>query len=162
MCNLDYILWDFIFRHLFLILLHILYHIGIIIAVNRRKYVQINTKDYSEEDDQQHQEEEAEQAEERGSDCDKQEEEQEMIRLEPRTIYDAAIIDQDGDRLVYCYDRLIDVLVEDIRSDSCIDIEEAFDQAADHIHVNIIGSSVSFPEYPIIKHRDENEQSQEE
>jgi len=143
-------------------LLHILYHIGIIIAVNRRKYVQINTKDYSEEDDQQHQEEEAEQAEERGSDCDKQEEEQEMIRLEPRTIYDAAIIDQDGDRLVYCYDRLIDVLVEDIRSDSCIDIEEAFDQAADHIHVNIIGSSVSFPEYPIIKHRDENEQSQEE
>ena len=85
-----------------------------------------------------------------------------MIRLEPRAIYDAAIIDQDGDRLVYCYDRLIDVLVEDIRSDSCIDIEEAFDQAADHIHVNIIGSAVSFPGYPIIKHRDENEQSEEE
>lgn len=84
-----------------------------------------------------------------------------MIRLEPKEIYDAAIIGQDGDRLVYCYDRLIDVLVEDIRSDSCIDIEEAFDQAADHIHVNIIGSSVSFPVYPIIK-REGDEQSKEE
>ena len=85
-----------------------------------------------------------------------------MIRLEPRAIYDAAIIDQDGDRLVYCYDRLIDVLVEHMRSDSCIDIEEAFDQAADHIHVNIIGSFMSFSGYPIIKNRDENEQSKEE
>lgn len=141
--------------------MHILYHIGIIIAVNRRKYVQINTKDDSEEDDQEYQEEEAEQTEERTTDCDKQEEEQEVIRLEPRAIYDAAIIDQDGDRLVYSYDRLIDVLVEDIRSDSCVDIEEAFDQAADHIQVNILGSSMSFPEYPIIK-REGDEQSEEE
>lgn len=85
-----------------------------------------------------------------------------MIRLEPRAIYDAAIIGTDRNRLVYCYNRLIDVLVEDIRSDSCVDIEEAFDQAADHIQVNIIGSAVSFPGYPIIKHRDENEQSEEE
>jgi hypothetical protein len=84
-----------------------------------------------------------------------------VIRLEPREIYDAAIIGQDGDRLVYCYDLLIDVLVEDIRSDSCINIEEAFDQATDHIHVNIIGSAVSFPGYPIIK-REGDEQSEEE
>ena len=32
LCDLDYILWDFVFWHFCSVLLHILYHIGIIIA----------------------------------------------------------------------------------------------------------------------------------
>ena len=49
---LDYVLWDFVFWHFFLVLLHNLYHIGIIIAAIMRKYVQNNAKDDSQEDDQ--------------------------------------------------------------------------------------------------------------
>jgi len=49
--------------------LHILYHIGIIIAVKGAEYVQTYAKSKREEDDQEHQEEEAEQAQERDSDC---------------------------------------------------------------------------------------------
>ena len=142
-------------------MLHILYHIGIIIAAIRRKYAQNNAKECSEEDDQQHQEEEAEQAEERHSHSNKQEEEQEVIRLEPRAIYDAAIIDQEGDRLVYCYDRLIDVLVESIQEDQDIPSDEAYHQAADHISYNIEGMAINYKDWPIIK-REGDEQSEEE
>ena len=84
-----------------------------------------------------------------------------MIRLEPRTIYDAAIIGQDGDCLVYCYDLLIDVLVESIQNQEDISAEEAYYQAADHISFNIIGMSINYKDWPIIK-REGDEQSEEE
>ena len=85
-----------------------------------------------------------------------------MIRLEPRAIYDAAIIDQQEGRLVYCYDLLIDVLIESIQKDQGISSDKAYHQAADHISYNIQGISINYKDSPIIKHRDENEQSEEE
>ena len=84
-----------------------------------------------------------------------------MIRLEPRAIYDAAIIDQDGDRLVYCYDRLIDVLVESIQEDQDISSDDAYYQALDHISYNIEGMRPNYKDWPVIK-REGDEQSEEE
>tara|TARA_Y100000592_G_scaffold43506_1_gene69129 strand:+ start:326 stop:580 length:255 start_codon:yes stop_codon:yes gene_type:complete len=84
-----------------------------------------------------------------------------MIRLEPRAIYDAAIIDQDGDRLVYCYDRLIDVLVEAIQAQDDTSSDDAYYQAVDHISYNIEGMAINYKDWPIIK-REGDEQSEEE
>ena len=84
-----------------------------------------------------------------------------MIRLEPREIYDAAIIGQDGDRLVYCYDLLIDVLVESFQEDEEISKENAYYMAVDHICFNIEGMRPSYSNWPKIK-RESDEQSEEE
>jgi len=143
-------------------LLHILYHIGIIIAVKGAEYVQTYAQSKRQEDDQEHQEEEAEQAQERDSDSNEQEEEQEVIRLEPKEIYDAAVIGQDGDRLVYCYDLLLDAITDQTQEDLHICRDRAEMIAQDHIAYNIKGSASNFADWPIIKNRDENEQSKEE
>tara|TARA_Y100000401_G_C8298569_1_gene212740 strand:+ start:486 stop:749 length:264 start_codon:yes stop_codon:yes gene_type:complete len=84
-----------------------------------------------------------------------------VIRLEPRAIYDAAIINQDGDRLVYCYDRLIDVLVKSIQEHQDISSDDAYYQAVDHISFNIEGMAINYKDWPIIK-REGDEQSKEE
>ena len=76
-------------------------------------------------------------------------------------MYDKAIIDQNGDRLVYCYDRLIDVLVEAIQEDQDILSDDAYYQAADYISYNIEGMAINYKDWPIIK-REGDEQSKEE
>ena len=80
-----------------------------------------------------------------------------MIRLEPRAIYDAAIIDQEGDRLVYCYNRLIDVLVEAIQEDQDISSDDAYYQAVDYISFNIEGMAINYKDWPIIKREDDED-----
>ena len=81
-------------------MLHILYHIGIIIAAIGADYAQNNTKDDSQEDRQQSQEDKAEQAEERTTDCYQQEEEQEVSRAKKnRTVSENRAISQRIDEL---------------------------------------------------------------
>ena len=84
-----------------------------------------------------------------------------MIRLEPRAIYDAAIIGQEEDRLVYCYDLLLDVITDQTQEDLriCRDRAEMF--AQDHIAYNIEGMIMNNKDWPIIK-RAGDEQSKEE
>ena len=84
-----------------------------------------------------------------------------MIRLEPRAIYDAAIIGQDGDRLVYCYYLLLDVITDQNQKDLHISRDEAQIMALDHISYNIEGMALCLSDWPIIK-REGDEQSEEE
>ena len=62
---------------------------------------------------------------------------------------------------MYCYDRLIDVLVESIQEDQDILSDDAYHQAADHISYNIEGMAINYKDWPIIK-REGDEQSKEE
>ena len=85
-----------------------------------------------------------------------------MIRLEPRAIYDAAVIDKHGDRLVYCYDLLLEVITDQTQKDLRICRDRGEMIAQDHIAYNIKGCAPNHDDWPVIKHRDENEQSEEE
>ena len=80
--------------------MHILYHIGIIIAAIWSKYVQTYAQSKRQEDDQEHQEEEAEQAQERHTNSNEQEEEQEVSRAKKnRSIDENRAISQRVDEL---------------------------------------------------------------
>jgi hypothetical protein len=85
-----------------------------------------------------------------------------MIRLEPREIYDEAIIGEEDGCLVYCYDLLLDVVTDQTQEDLRICRDRAEMIAQDHIAYNIKGCAPNHADWPIIKHRDENEQSEEE
>lgn len=84
-----------------------------------------------------------------------------MIRLEPREIYDAAIIGQDGDTLVYCYYLLLDVITDQNQKSLHICRDEAEIMAIDDISCNIERMTLYHSDWPIIK-REGNEQSEEE
>ena len=62
-----------------------------------------------------------------------------MIYLEPREIYDVAIIKKDGEKLIYCFWSIVDALTE-----------SGWDEidAIEHICYNI--QSISIPGWPII------------
>ena len=62
---------------------------------------------------------------------------------------------------MYCYDRLIDVLVKSIQEHQDISSDDAYYQAVDHISFNIEGMAINYKDWPIIK-REGDEQSKEE
>jgi len=74
-----------------------------------------------------------------------------VIRLEPREIYDAAIIGQDGDLLVYCYYLLIEAITKQFQVDLCIDKQEAEIMAIDDVSYNIERMCTNYKDWPIIK-----------
>jgi hypothetical protein len=54
-----------------------------------------------------------------------------MIYLEPRRIYDAAIVGQENNLIVYCYYLIVEALEEEGWS---------MEQACEHINYNIMGT----------------------
>lgn len=82
-----------------------------------------------------------------------------MIRLEPRAMYDAAIIGQQGDRLVYSYDLLIDIIAKTFQDDLGVDTDKSFELAIDHIDYNIEGYFAHLQDWPIIQYKEDTEEA---
>ena len=75
-----------------------------------------------------------------------------MIYLEPRSIYDQAIIRTENNVVVYCYYKLVDVLIDNaMKNDNTLTYDEAYDQVVDHIDYNIEGMRPNFTNWPILE-----------
>ena len=76
-----------------------------------------------------------------------------IIYLEPRTLYDEAIIGKSSeDQLIYDYDLLIDVIIASSRQYWPDESEEdLYTMAEDHISYNIEGMSENYKNWPIIQ-----------
>ena len=77
-----------------------------------------------------------------------------MIYLEPRSIFDRAIIKEDiaENRLIYCRDKLIDVLMDAFEKNNPeIPQEELYLMAVEHIEYNIERSAPYYENWPLIQ-----------
>ena len=86
-----------------------------------------------------------------------------MIHLEPRKLYDAAIVGhkKETDQLVYDRCLLIDALIEKYMSTHAdLSVNDAYIMAVDHISYNIEGMRLNYSDWPII--RDTDGKSKEE
>jgi len=81
-----------------------------------------------------------------------------MIHLEPREKYDEAILEEDYecDVVIYSYDSLVDILVNDLRShypdDNNVDI---YLMAVEHIDYNIEAMGISYKDWPLFMNEEE-------
>ena len=83
-----------------------------------------------------------------------------MIYLEPRHIYDAAIIgtNEKTQQIIYDYDTLIQVIIENIQTkEDHISNEESYYMAVDHIQYNIEGMRLNYKHWPIIQRDTDDE-----
>jgi|TARA_R100000479_G_scaffold171087_1_gene114320 hypothetical protein len=75
-----------------------------------------------------------------------------MIYLEPRSLYDEAIIGQEDNKNIYGYHKLIDVLSTHYKQQNPdITWEEAVSMARDNISFNIEAMAPYYKDWPIIK-----------
>ena len=81
-----------------------------------------------------------------------------MIHLEPRKLYDEAILEEDYecDVVIYSYESLVEILMEQLRQhypdDNNVDI---YLMAVEYISYNIEGMSGNHKDWPIIMHEEE-------
>ena len=78
----------------------------------------------------------------------------EFVILEPRRIYDNAIIgfDEKTNRLQYSYKKMVEELASDyLNNDENLTYSEAFDLASEEITYNVLGSIPNMGKYrPVI------------
>ena len=75
-----------------------------------------------------------------------------MIYLEPRNLYDEAIIGQEDNKNIYDYDILVDVLSSHYKQQTPnITWKQAVSMARDYISYNIEGMAPNYKDWPIIK-----------
>jgi len=75
-----------------------------------------------------------------------------MIYLEPRNIYDKAIKRTERNVVVYCFERLVDVLVEHFSEENTDQTpQELYTMAVEHIDYNIEGMRPYHANWPAIE-----------
>ncbi len=84
-----------------------------------------------------------------------------MIHLEPRKLYDKAIVEEDYecDVVIYSYDSLVDILMKQLQKhypdDNNVDI---YLMAVEHIDYNIEGMRVNYKDWPLFMNEEEYEE----
>lgn len=84
-----------------------------------------------------------------------------MIFLEPRKQYDAAILEEDheNDVVIYSYDFLVEILMENLRVHQSEDFyKDLYGMAIEHISYNIEGMRQKQKDWPLLLSDDEYKQ----
>ena len=84
-----------------------------------------------------------------------------MIHLEPREKYDEAIMEEDYecDVVIYSFDSLVDILVNDLRSHyPDKNNQELYFIAVEHIDYNIEGMRGNHKDWPLFMNEEEYEE----
>tara|TARA_Y100001937_G_scaffold34873_1_gene49858 strand:- start:21 stop:311 length:291 start_codon:yes stop_codon:yes gene_type:complete len=84
-----------------------------------------------------------------------------MIHLEPREKYDVAILEEDYECnvVIYSYDSLVDILVQDIATHYPDEnSQELYHMAVEHIDYNIEGMRVNYKDWPLFLAEEEYEE----
>ena len=84
-----------------------------------------------------------------------------MIHLEPRKLYDEAILEEDYecDVVIYSYDSLVEILMKQLQehypNDNNVDI---YLMAVEHIDYNIEGMRPNYKDWPLFMNEEDYEE----